>query len=48
MGRHMHGVLEQYLEAISKAANAIPVMLPAMGDAMLDEAVETNFIASSR
>ncbi len=39
MGRHIHGVLEQYLEAISKAANAIPVMLPAMGDAMLDEHV---------
>ena len=39
MSRHIHGVLEQYLEAISKAANAVPVMLPAMGDAMLDEQV---------
>lgn len=39
MSRHIHGVLEQYLLAISEAANAIPVMLPAMGDAMLDEQV---------
>jgi putative glutamine amidotransferase len=39
MDRHIHGVLEQYLTAISEAADAIPVMLPALGDAMLDEVV---------
>ncbi len=39
MNRHIHGVLEQYLNAISEAADAIPVMLPAMGDAMLDDQV---------
>jgi len=39
MNRHIHGVLEQYLFAISEAANGIPVMLPAMGDAMLDDQV---------
>jgi putative glutamine amidotransferase len=39
MDRHIHGVLEQYLAAIGEVAEAIPVMLPAMGDAMLDETV---------
>ena len=39
MNRHSHGVLEQYLFAISEAANGLPVMLPAMGDAMLDDQV---------
>lgn len=39
MKRHIHGVLEQYLQAIHEASGAVPVMLPAMGDAMLDEAV---------
>jgi putative glutamine amidotransferase len=39
MSRHIHGVLEQYIDAICEAADAIPVMLPAVGQSMLCEEV---------